>query len=114
MALTRRHLLVMLGAGSVLSTSPAALAQQAVRMPRIGVLWHAGSPEEERIPLGGLIEGLRDAGYVDGKNIVLEHRFPNEQPERFSVLALELVQSNIDVFIAVTRNAALAAQRATT
>jgi len=52
-------------------------------------------------------------GYVDGKNIVLEHRFPNEQLERFFSLAAELVQIKVDVLIAVTRQAAIAAQRAT-
>jgi putative ABC transport system substrate-binding protein len=78
------------------------------------VLWHAGSAEEEKAPLGGLVEGFRNLGYVDGKNIVLEHRFPNEQPERFVSLAAEPVQNKVDVLIAVTRPAAVAAQRATT
>ena len=78
------------------------------------MLWHAGSAEEETIPLGGLVEGFGNLGYVDGKNIGLEHRFPNEQPERFFSLAAELVQIKVDVLIAVTRQAAVAAQRATT
>ena len=108
----RRFLLTSLP--GVLAAPLFAGAQPATRIPRIGVLWHAGSAEEEKIPLDGLVEGFRDAGYVDGKNIVLEHRFPNEQPERFFTLALQLVQMKVDVLIAVTRNAALAAQRATT
>jgi putative ABC transport system substrate-binding protein len=110
--MTRRSLLVGLGVGS-LSRARPAFAQQGGKSPRIGVLWHAGSAEEEKIPLGGLVEGLRDFGYVDGKNILLEHRFPNEQPERFVGLAAELVQIKVDILIAVTRNAAVAAQRAT-
>jgi len=60
------------------------------------------------------VEGLRKLGYVDGENIILEHRFPNEEPERFFALAAELVQIKVDVFVAVTRQAALAAQSATT
>ena len=110
---TRRRFLVGLGVGS-LSTALPAFAQQGVKTPKVGVLWHAGSAEEEKIPLGGLVEGFRNLGYVDGKNIVLEHRFPNEQPERFFSLAAELVQIKVDVLIAVTRQAAVAAQRATT
>src|SRR6266481_5187509 len=110
---TRRRFLVGLGVGS-LSTALPAFAQQGVKTPKVGVLWHAGSAEEEKIPLGGLVQGFRDLGYVDGKNIVLEHRFPNEQPERFVSLAAELVQIKVDVLIAVTRQAALAAQSATT
>ena len=111
--ITRRSLLVGLGVGS-LSPALPAFAQQRGKSPRIGVLWHAGSAEEEKIPLGGLVEGFTNLGYVDGKNIVLEHRFPNEQPDRFISLAAELVQLKVDVLVAVTRNAALAAQRATT
>ncbi len=111
--ITRRSLLVGLAVGP-LSTALPAFAQQGGKSPRIGVLWHAGSAEEEKIPLGGLVEGFRNLGYVDGKNIVLEHRFPNEQLERFFSLAAELVQLKVDVLIAVTRQAALAAQSATT
>ncbi len=111
--MTRRSLLVGLGVGS-LSRALPAFAQQGGKSPRIGVLWHAGSAEEEKIPLGGLVEGFRTLGYIEGKNIALEHRFPNEQPERFVSLAAELVGMKVDVLIAVTRLAALAAQSATT
>jgi len=111
--ITRRSFLVGLSVGS-LPTALPAFAQQGGKSPKIGVLWHAGSAEEEKTPLGGLVEGFRNLGYVDGKNIILEHRFPNEQPDRFVSLAAELVQLKVDVLIAVTRNAALAAQSATT
>src|SRR5882762_10804207 len=111
--LTRRTFSVWMGAGW-LSIGLPALAQQSSKKPRIGVLWHAGNAEEEKIPLGGLVEGFRNLGYVDGENIILEHRFPSEQPERFFTLAAELVKMKVDVFIAVTRQAALAAQIATT
>jgi putative ABC transport system substrate-binding protein len=111
--ITRRSLLIGLGVGSLSAALPA-FAQQRTSPKKIGVLWHAGSAEEEKVPLGGLVEGLKNLGYVDGKNIILEHRFPNEQPERFVSLAAELVQMNVDVLIAVTRLAAVAAQKATT
>jgi hypothetical protein len=45
-----------------------------------GVLWHAGSAEEEAPYLNTLRQGLRDLGYVEGRNMVLENRFPNEFP----------------------------------
>jgi len=83
------------------------------KVPRIGVLWHAGDAEQEKIPLGALREGLRRKGYVDGRNIILENRYPDERPERFESLAIELVQLNVDILVTVTRQAALAAQRAT-
>src|SRR5882672_3247730 len=99
--ITRRSHLISLGVGW-LSTALPAFAQQGRKRPKIGVLWHAGNAEEESIPLGGLVEGFRKLGYIDGENIILEHRFPNEQPERFFPLAAELVQIKVDVFIAVT------------
>jgi ABC-type uncharacterized transport system substrate-binding protein len=57
---------------------------------------------------------LKAVGYVEGKTIALEHRFPNEIPERFVSLAAELAALKPDVLVAVTRPAAVAAQRATT
>jgi len=90
-----------------------AHAQQPKKVPRVGVLWHGGNEEEEKIPLGALREGLRRAGYIEGQNIILENRFPNEQPERFQSLAVELADLKVDLIVTVTRQAALAAQRAT-
>jgi putative tryptophan/tyrosine transport system substrate-binding protein len=110
---TRRSFLIGLGVASF-STASAAFAQrQAGKVPRIGVLWHAGSAEEEKVPLGALVQGFKNLGYAEGKNISFEHRFPNEQPERFIELARELTRLNVDVLVTVTRQAALAAQNAT-
>ena len=81
--------------------------------PTIGVLWHAGNAEEEKFPLALFRAGLQDIGYVEGRNIILENRFPAEQPERFYALADELVRLKVDILFTVTRLAALAAQRAT-
>jgi putative ABC transport system substrate-binding protein len=49
-----------------------------------------------------MLKAFSELGYVEGKNIVLEHRFPNEQPDRFRILAQELVQAKPDVIVAVT------------
>ena len=86
----------------------------AIKIPRIGVLWHAGSAEEEEIYLSVLRKAFNDLGYVESKNIELEHRFPAEQPDRFRALAQELVESKVDAIIAVTELGALEAKRATT
>jgi putative ABC transport system substrate-binding protein len=108
----RRFLLTSLAAPYAV---PRALeAQPATRMPTVGVLWHAGSAEEEAIYLGAFREGLTGLGYLEGKTIRLEQRFPNEQPERFTSQAAELAALKVDLIVAVTRLAALAAQRATT
>jgi putative tryptophan/tyrosine transport system substrate-binding protein len=91
----------------------AASAQQATSVPRIGVLWHAGSPGEEGEYFTSLQRGFRDLGYVEGKTIVLEHRFAGEVYDRFTSYATELVALKVDVLVAVTRPAAVAAQAAT-
>ena len=107
----RREFISILGAAAVWPINVAA--QQRGKVPRVGVLWHAGSAEEEAIYLAALQQGLASLGYVDGKTIALEHRFPNEEPQRFESLAAELASLRVDVLVAVTRPAALAAQRAT-
>jgi putative ABC transport system substrate-binding protein len=79
----------------------------------VGVLWHAGSAEEEAPYYGALQLGFRDLGYVDGKSILFEHRFANENPEGFKSLAAELIAISCDVILTVTLPAALAAQQVT-
>lgn len=66
------------------------------------MLWHAGSAEEEKIYLDVMTNAFRDLGYVEGRNVLFLHRFPAEQPDRFRSLAIELVESNVDVVIAIT------------
>jgi putative ABC transport system substrate-binding protein len=110
--MNRRGLIVLLGGTA--STWPfASRAQPSKTIPRIGVLWHAGSADEEAIYIRALNQGFSDLGYVDGKSIALEHRFPDERPERFASMAAELAAIPVDVLVAVTQPAALAAARAT-
>jgi putative ABC transport system substrate-binding protein len=111
MQMQRRQFLTLIG-GAAASWPFAAHAQRSGKVPRVGVLWHAGSADEEAVYLSALVRGLGALGYVDGSTIVLEHRFPNEQPERFVSLAAELAGLKIDVLVAVTPLGALAAQRA--
>ncbi len=111
--LKRREFIALLGSAAA-AWPLAAPAQQARKTPRVGVLWHAASAEEEAVYLGALREGLADLGYVEGRNIVLENRFPAEKWERFISLAAELVQLKPDLLVAVSRPAAIAAQRTTT
>src|SRR5580765_3041690 len=109
----RREFIALLGSAAVIWPL-AAHAQKAARIPRIGVLWHAGSAEEEGRYYSGFIEGLRDLGYTDGSNIILEHRFPNEMPDRFRNMAAELVSMNVDVLVSVGSQTAFYAKSATT
>jgi len=108
----RREFIALLGGAAAWPL--AASAQQSTKLPRIGVLWHAGSAEQEGSNFTELVKGFTDLGYVDGRNIILEHRFPNELPDRFKNMAAELVDSKVDVLISVGSNAAPYAKNATT
>ena len=109
----RREFITLLGGGAAIWPF-VARAQQSRHLPVVGLLWHAGSAEEEAVYLGAVRQGLRDHGYVEGQNVTLENRFPAEIPERFVSLATELAALNVNVLVAINRVAALAAQRATT
>ena len=104
--------------GSLIGTAVAwplvSRAQESKAVPRVGVLWHAGNAEEEAPYLRPLEQGLNDLGYFDGRTIKLEHRFPNEIPERFESLAAELAALKVDVLVTVSTTSARAAHHATT
>jgi putative ABC transport system substrate-binding protein len=90
-----------------------AQAQQPVKTPRIGVLM-SGSSEARRAVLDSFRQGLRDFGYTEGHNIVIEYRFDEGRDERLSDLAAELVQLKVDLIVTSGIPPALAAKRATT
>jgi putative ABC transport system substrate-binding protein len=91
--LKRREFVGLLGGAAVWPTW--ARGQTRGKIPTVGVLWHAGSAEEENFPLSQFRLGLQDNGYVEGRNIILENRFPSEQPERFHALAAELGRNSL-------------------
>ena len=101
------------GGGAVVTWPLAALAQQKPRVSTVGILWHAGSAEEEAIFLTQIQQGLKDLGYVEGRNITLINTFADEQYERFDRNVADLIRQKVDVLVGVTLPAALAAQRAT-
>ena len=109
----RRRDFIKVTVGSAAVWPLMAHAQQLSRVPTVGILWHAGSVEEEAIYLAQIQQGLQVLGYAEGRNITLVNTFANEQYERFNSNAVELVRRRVDVIIAVTLQAALAAQRAT-
>jgi putative tryptophan/tyrosine transport system substrate-binding protein len=95
----RRREFMMGLAGAAFATRDVSAAQ--AHIPVIGVLWHAGSPEAEQPYFDALMRGFRDLDYVEGRNVKFEHRFPNENPDRFQGMAEELVALRVDVIVAV-------------
>jgi putative ABC transport system substrate-binding protein len=94
----RRDVFSFIG-GALVALPRIARAQPGGKVPRVGYLWHAGSAKEEHPYFEALLEGFAKLDYVDGRNIKLEHRFPNETPERFKSMAAELVSLNVDVLM---------------
>jgi putative tryptophan/tyrosine transport system substrate-binding protein len=85
-------------------------AQQAKKVPRIGLLVHSSSDSPRR---DAFLQGLRDLGYVEGKNITIEYRYTEGQLDRLPDLAAELVRLNVDVIVTAAISSVRAAKKAT-
>lgn len=103
MSAFRRALISPLVAMAVLTAAllaPEALvAQGSARLPRVGVLIISKAAPNDTAP-SGLVQGLRELGYVDGRNVAFEWRDASGRPERLAPLAAELVQAKVDVIVA--------------
>ena len=108
----RRALLA--GTLGLLAAPIAAVAQSPARVHRIGLLGGAAptSPEASHL-WGAFLQGLRDLGYVDGQNAVIEGRWYGDRTDLVPVLASELVRLPVDVIVAGTAPAPEAAKQAT-
>jgi putative ABC transport system substrate-binding protein len=102
-AMDRRNTILTLAA--LCTAARGAVAQQAGRTPRIGILG-VGPPELMR-------QSLLELGWVDGQNVIIESRDVGGQVERFDAFAAELVRLKVDVIVAPVPAAAFAAKRAT-
>jgi ABC-type uncharacterized transport system substrate-binding protein len=101
--------------GAVLLGAPlAAEAQPGGKIPRIGFLV-ASSASDAAIArwIEAFRQGLRDLGYVEGRNIVIEYRYAGEKYERLPALAAELVRLKVDVIVSHGTPGPLAAKQAT-
>ena len=113
--MTDRRTFIGTLAGALLAAPLAAEAQQAGKVARIGYLV-TGSLEssEMRARLDAFRQGLRERGYVEGQNILIEYRLADGKIERLPSLATELARLKVDLIVAVATPAARAAQQATT
>src|SRR5262249_20057750 len=97
---------------SLFAAPHVAETQQAAKVPRVGFLTAFASDD---IPLWreGFRQGLRDLGYREGQNLVIEYRYADGHPDRLPALANELVGLKLDVIAAETTPASLALRQAT-
>jgi len=99
---------------SLLAVPLAAEAQPAGKVYRLGILSPAAVPAPAVAAIVNLVPmGLRELGYVEGENLVIERRFAEGQLDRLPGLAHELVQRRVDVLVAVSSLAIEAAKAAT-
>src|SRR5215475_5330114 len=93
---------------AVLAAPHLAHTQQpAKKIPRIGIL----SPSARDPALDEFRQGLRELGWVEGKNIAFEHRWADGNEERLPALAAQLVEANVEIILSTTPRATLAARQ---
>jgi putative tryptophan/tyrosine transport system substrate-binding protein len=106
----RRELIVTLG--GVWATWPLAARAQQPAMPVIGFL-HRASPNTSEEDIRAFRRGLSDAGFVEGRNVVIEFRWADGNNDRLPALAADLVRRNVTVMFAASDSSAVAAKAAT-
>jgi putative ABC transport system substrate-binding protein len=105
----RRRDFIALVSGAAASWTVGARAQQPRKVWRMGFIAHGHEPFYD-----ALFEGLKELGYVEAQNLVVERRYARGRSELFPEFASEMVRLNVDVVIVVTTPAALAVKQATT
>jgi putative ABC transport system substrate-binding protein len=106
--MVRRRFVIALGAG--LLAAPFPLAAETQKLHRIGFLGNSTAEAEANLT-GPFREGLRDLGYVEGRNVAIEYRWANGDYKAFPRLIAELVSRNVEVIVTAGTPAALAVQR---
>jgi putative tryptophan/tyrosine transport system substrate-binding protein len=107
----RREFHTLLGGVAAVPWAVAAWAQQPT-MPVIGFL-HRASPNTSEEDIRAFRQGLSDAGFVEGRNVVIEFRWADGNNDRLPALAADLVRRNVTVMFAASDSSAVAAKAAT-
>ncbi|MGB7947130.1 MAG: ABC transporter substrate-binding protein [Candidatus Binatia bacterium] len=96
----------------LLAGTTLAQAQQPTKLPRIGLL-RSGSVASVASHNESFVQALQDLGYVNGSNITIDFRYADGKPERWPVLAAELVRSKVDIIVTAGIGPARAAKQET-
>ena len=111
----RREFILLLGLllGAAVAMLPSAGHTQQATRPVIGFL-NSGSPGPYQHLVAGFLQGLKEFGFVDGQNVMIEYRWAEGKYDRLSVMAADLVHRQVNVIAAMTTPAALAAEASKT
>jgi putative ABC transport system substrate-binding protein len=107
----RREFITLLG-GAAIAWPLAAGAQQAGKVPRVGFMGNSTAALEANL-VGPFRDGLRELGYQEGRNIVIEYRWAEGNYQRFPALVGELLAVPVDVIVTAGTPATLAVKKAT-
>jgi putative ABC transport system substrate-binding protein len=108
--LKRRTFITLLG-GAAAAWPLAARAQQAANLPTIGVL--GSDPAAWSHLVSGLMQRLRELGYIENRTVAIEYRWTEGRNERYAAMAAELVGMKVDIIVALGTPATVAARKAT-
>ena len=112
--LKRRELITLIGLATALPV--AVHAQQATRIPRIGIL-SPGRPSAAADPIinniNSFLQGLRELGYTEGQNVIIQQEYAEGNTDRLSELANKLIAAKVDAIVAFSTTAARAAKQVT-
>jgi putative ABC transport system substrate-binding protein len=108
----RREFVGLLG-GAAVARPLAVHAQPRTTIPHIGYLW-LGAADQEDSTKRGLRQGLRDLGYVEGRDIIVDYRYADGHEERLAALVDELVAAKVDVILSPGSVMTRAVKKATT
>jgi len=108
----RRKIYILVAAALVLISVHPAEAQQAKKVPRIG-FQSAASPAALSPRIESLRQGLREFGYVEGKNIFIEYRYAEGKLDRLNEFADEFVRLKVDVIVTAAPSSTRAVKKAT-
>jgi ABC-type uncharacterized transport system substrate-binding protein len=111
-AMRKASVLSILFVAVLLAVAVLAEAQQPKKVPQVGFLF-AISPSAALARVEAFRQGLRELGYVEGKNIVIEWRYAEGKTDRLSALAAELVRLKVDVMVTAGSPSTRSAKQAT-
>jgi putative ABC transport system substrate-binding protein len=106
----RREFIALIGGAAAW---PLSARGQRTKMPVVGLLGST-SADAYAFRIAFIRQGLSETGYVEGRNVSIEYRWAESQYGRLPEMAAELVRREVDVILAITTVAALAAKGATT